>query len=549
MGNLSQINDLLPREAVTARKAEMKRLQNKWQKTGLLEGLRTDGEKGNLAQLLENQAKQILVEANRTSTQQNTEEWAGIALPLVRRVFGEISSKEFVSVQPMNMPNGLVFYLEFKFASGQPGFNTNSGVTSQEDSVWGVTDARRGAVPGTGGLYDAGRFGYSINDYSSSAFRLNMTASAGNLAAGTGSIESCNLTSDVNFDSDFSASVVTAAHIKKIVVPVANMDNPDFLGARAFTLSATGLETVYNKFTTVSSDETLVTFVVSGSLVTASDCKIFYHKQPTDITRGDFEESKTQEEPLDIPSMNIEYRSEAIVAKTRKMKAQWTPEFAQDIEAYHNIDAEAELTGVLGDFMTQEIDLEILDMLVKSAQTRDYWSARLGYEYNAASQTFAATAANASAYTQQSWFQTLGTKIQKMSNEIDSLTMRGGANFLVTSPRVCTILESISGYGADTDGNKKDFMVGVTKIGGLAGRFKVYKNSYLRDNMILVGFRGSSYLESGAVYAPYIPMMMTPTILDTDNFTPRKGVITRYAKKLLRPEFYGKIYVEGLDTI
>jgi hypothetical protein len=136
-----------------------------------------------------------------------------------------------------------------------------------------------------------------------------------------------------------------------------------------------------------------------------------------------------------------------------------------------------------------------------------------------------------------------------MSNRIHTLTLRGGANFCVVSPTVATILESIPGFAADTDGTKQEFAMGVQKIGALNSRFKVYKNPYMQENLILMGFRGSQYLECGAVYSPYIPMMMTPLVLDPDNFTPRKGVMTRYAKKMLRPEFYGKIYVEGLNTL
>lgn len=548
------INTLAPKDLAEQKKREAVAMSNKWAKTGLLEGLQ-ERDKGILATLLENQARQLLKEANETSTQSGAEAWNGVALPLIRRIFGDIASKEFLSVQPMNMPSGLVFWLEYKYATGQPGFTTNSGLNSQNDSIWGVTDSTKGTTAGTGGLYGAGRFGYSINDYSSSAFRCNETASAANILVGTGSVDSCNLTSDINFNSDFSASVVNAAQIKKITVPISgsspnnSITNADPRGARAFTITGTGIAAVYNEFTTVSNTGATVTFVVSGSITTSNDVVLYYHKQPTDITRGDFEENKTQENPLDIPSLDLQYHSDTIVAKTRKLKAQWTPEFAQDINAYQNIDVEAEMSSVLGEYVSQEIDLELLDMLIGGAQTTDYWSAQLGYVYNSASRTFAATAANVAAYNQGTWFQTLGTKIQKMSNEIHSLTMRGGANFLVTSPRVATILESIPGYAADTNGDQAKFAMGVQKIGTINSRFTVYKNPYMRSNVILMGYRGSQWLEQGAVYCPYIPLIMTPTVLDPDNYTPRKAVMTRYAKKLLRPEFYGKIYVKDLDTI
>jgi len=538
------IQDLLPKDAHKKRRNEVIALNSKWGRTGLLEGL-DDHNQGVVSQLLENQAKQLVTEANRTSTNGGSEEWAGVALPLIRRIFGEITAKDFVSVQPMNLPSGLVFWLEFKYGTGQPGFTTGAGNNSQNDSIWGVSDAKKGTAVATGGLYGEGRFGYTINDYSSSALLMATGETPG---AATASMAAANNTTDINFDSNFSASV-DATDLYKVTISVDSLGNPDLLGARAWTLSSANIETQFNQFTQVSSDDSLVTFLVSGSGVDASDLVVYYHKQPTDTTRGDFEEMKTQEEPLDIPELNLEFHSQALTAKTRKLKAMWTPEFAQDINAYQNVDAEAELTGILGEYVSREIDLEILDMLRVSAQTTDYWSARLGYQYNATSQTFAQTSANASAYNQGTWFQTIGTKIQKMSNTIDQLTFRGGANFIVTNPSVATVLESIPGYAADTDGTKSQFGMGTRKIGMVNNTYQVYKCPYMKENVMLVGYRGSNYLETGAVYAPYIPLIMTPLVHDPDNFTPRKAVMTRYAKEILRPEFYGKIFVEGLDTI
>jgi hypothetical protein len=282
---------------------------------------------------------------------------------------------------------------------------------------------------------------------------------------------------------------------------------------------------------------------------------VIFQKQPTDTSRGDFEDpaavgnNTDSSTKLDIPEINLEMRSEAIVAKTRKLKAIWSPEFAQDLNAYHSIDAEAELTSMLSEYISQEIDLEILDMLIQNAQTVERWSAKVGYEFDSASNTFGQGNATAQAYNQGTWFQTLGTKVQKVSNKIHQLTLRGGANFLVCSPTVATILESIPGYAADTDGDKMQFAMGVQKVGAINNRFQVYKNPYMTENTILMGYRGSQFLETGAVYAPYVPLIMTPLVYDPDNFTPRKGVMTRYAKKMVRPEFYGKVYVHGLDTI
>ena len=245
-------------------------------------------------------------------------------------------------------------------------------------------------------------------------------------------------------------------------------------------------------------------------------------------------------------------KSSAIVAKTRKLKAVWTPEFAQDLNAYHALDAEAELTSILSEYISLEIDLEILDMLMENASAgTEVWSAVNNQAITNPAGTVTQTDLNFF-NSQGQWFQTLGTKIQKLSNVIHQKTLRGGANFMVLSPAVSTIIESIPGFGADVDGDveKSSYAFGVQKIGALGGgKIKVYKNPYMTENQILLGFRGTQFLESGAVFAPYIPLIMTPLVYDPDSFTPRKGLLTRYAKKMVRPEFYGKIKVAGLNTL
>ena len=255
--------------------------------------------------------------------------------------------------------------------------------------------------------------------------------------------------------------------------------------------------------------------------------------------------------PIAIPEVNVQMRSEAIVAKTRKLKAQWTPEFAQDLNAYQNLDAEAELTSLMSEYISLEIDLEILDMLITEADTTEYWSANNNTFIDASSVEVKSITGGGYYNSQGQWFQTFGTKLQKISNTIHQKTLRGGANFMVVSPLVATILESIPGFAADSDGDaaKMKYAFGIQKAGQLNGRYNVYKNPYMNENTVLVGYKGSQFLESGAVFAPYIPLIMTPLVYDPDTFTPRKGVLTRYAKKMLRPEFYGRIYVSGLNTL
>ena len=551
ISNLLQTNDFVQRNNAKA-------LASKWERTGLLEGIKTETERAGMAQLLENQARQLVKEATSTGTTAGSEEWAGVALPLVRRIFAEFAAKEFVSVQPMNLPSGLIFYLDFKYGTAQPGFDNDNnnrsgdpfGSTNADDSMFGVTTT---SSDPTGGLYGAGRFGYSINETASII---------------TGATGSTPTAAQVNGDSVYSGS----ASYKTVTVNVPT--NADLYAVRSFTFQSGSAQTEIvpiQAFSTINSNYT-ASFVVTNAQATALDLaktasnfRLVYSKQPTDITRGDFEDSNpfkgtnqsgiNQGTDIDIPEINLEMQSEPIVAKTRKLKAVWTPEFAQDLNAYHSIDAEAELTSMLSEYVSMEIDLEILDMLIAAAPTTEYWSARnnMVWDGTAFSSLAAGTATpglgDGYYNTQGGWFQTLGTKLQKVSNKIHQKTLRGGANFLVTSPSVATVLESIPGFAADTDGTKMEFAAGVQKIGAINNRYTVYKNPYMKENVILMGFRGAQFLETGAVFSPYIPLIMTPLVYDPINFTPRKGVMTRYAKKVVRSEFYGKVYVHGLDTL
>jgi hypothetical protein len=508
-----------------------------------------------MAVLLENQAKQLLDEATQTGTSSGSEEWSGVALPLVRRIFGEIASKEFVSVQPMNLPSGLIFFLDFKYGtqqgaasqySGQSLFGGNHTTASGADAAdFGRTKAA------VNGLYGEGRYGYSVNDQSVTA-----TVSAQTSASWV----------DCGFDSFYSASTsgdtTTGKQIVKLTIPKANISaTADTEAVRSFQVSS-GVTANLSQFNYVSGTNVVIFVSASlaqrAALANAGTAPVIYSEVPVAYDRGDFEDSTANAAgntttALDIPEIDLELKSEAIVAKTRKLKAVWTPELAQDLNAYHSIDAEAELTSMLSDYISLEIDLEILDMLKSNALTTEYWSATVGEEYagNGATNHTAWTATgNASyAYTKNTWYQTLGVKLNKVSNKIHQLTLRGGANFIVASPDVCTILESIPGFTVNADKDALQFAAGVTAVGSMSNRYTVYKNPYMTSNEILMGYRGNNFLETGAVYAPYVPLIMTPLVYDPQNFTPRRGVMTRYAKKMVRPEYYGKIYVKDLASI
>ena len=514
--------------------ADAARLASKWSATGLLEGLSNENETNAMAMILENQAKQIVSEANTTpgggigtSTSGNSQDaWAGVALPLVRKVFAQIAAQDFVSVQPMNLPSGLIFYLDFRYGGAKSGLaNSLYGNVSDANAKMDVNEEV------AGGLYGAGRFGYSINEVTLAAADVTGSASSASLNYEDGLVPSAYVTVDVDMSAvEYDAKAV-----------------------RSFRIFSGSVDLTTNPELTKLGASDVVTFVIGKASFEANTntdvtTAVKYSKQPTDVTRGDFEASSTDavDTSISIPEIEVKLASESIVAKTRKLKAQWTPEFAQDLNAYHSIDAEAELTSMLSEYISMEIDLEILDMLIQDAVTTEHWSAKNN-------RVFANNAWSDSTSdfynTQGQWFQTLGTKMQKVSNKIHQKTLRGGANFAVVSPTVATILESIPGFAASTDGDKMDFAMGVQKVGNLANRFKVYKNPYMTENTLLMGYRGGQFLETGAVYAPYIPLMMTPLVYDPETFTPRKGLMTRYAKKMVRPEFYGKIHISDLGQI
>jgi hypothetical protein len=532
------------------------RLAAKWEKTGLLEGL-NGTHKSNMGMILENQAKQLVVENSNTGggagagsfvsqTAVNTGgQWAGVALPLVRKVFGQIAAKEFVSVQPMNLPSGLVFFLDFQYGSDKMPFtagNSLYGDSTNATAPFGNTNA--------GGLYGEGRFSYSINNTQSVVISASVVTTA--------------TPENFRYDSNYSASAGT---YWQVAVPTASyLEYVDVQGCAAFQLITGSVATAYDnagvgnqvsEFTVYNGGSSILFYVTKsvGTLDANSTFTVVYQLQPTDADRGDFEDGNPNPNGLDspeinIPEINVQMKSSAIVAKTRKLKAVWTPEFAQDLNAYHALDAEAELTSMLSEYISLEIDLEILGMLTDAAAAgTETWSAQNNISISGA----AGAQTNLGFYNSQGqWFQTLGTKINKLSNIIHQKTLRGGANFMVLSPTVATIIESIPGFAADSDGDvsKNSYAFGVQKVGALGGgKIKVYKNPYMTSNQILLGFRGTQFLESGAVFAPYIPLIMTPLVYDPNTFTPRKGLLTRYAKKMVRPEFYGTININGLNTL
>jgi hypothetical protein len=240
----------------------------------------------------------------------------------------------------------------------------------------------------------------------------------------------------------------------------------------------------------------------------------------------------------EIGEVSFDLESVTVSVTERKLRAQWSPELAQDVAAFHNIDAEAELTALLSEQVAAEIDREILRDLRKGAA----WNLR--WDYNGWRRINATTS-----YTQKDWNQTLITAINQLSAQIHKSTLRGGANWIVVSSEVSAIFDDLEYFHVSNAAPDQDqYNMGIERVGTLSGRYQVYRDPYFPPNQVLIGHKGTSLLDTGYIYAPYVPLQLTPTMYNPFNFTPIKGIMTRYAKKMVNNRFYGRITVDGVRT-
>ena len=550
-------------------------LLEKWQKTGLLEGLDDSG-RSNMARLLENQAAQLLKETS-TMSGGDVEGFSAVAFPIVRRVFGQLLAQDLVSVQPMSLPSGLIFFLDFTF-SGDSGMSTAGGslarlAQSPDTSVYG------GGVVGaqlTGGVSLAGNDGqlsaYTLNNgYASptgsttDGLTLEVSGTYGDAATRPGGYLFEVLRADPVFVSGTSFYAVARHNIP------TGLNTDDFVAMTAqsgtaqpgvYTYASGGVAHQVRRLTDFSGsvEERLrMVFVQTAgsgtidefSAALAGISKVFF--PITDefanggaigsVVGSNVEQGWGLENNTEIPEIDIKVDSVAVTALTKKLKAKWSPELAQDLNAYHNLDAEVELTSILSEQVALEIDQEILEDLVKGATAGTlYWSRSPGKFLNRET----GAPVDGTIYpdftgTVSEWYETLLETVNEVSARIHRKTLRGGANFLVCSPEVANILEFTSGFRASVAVDDRDGSWGVHNVGSISRKMDIHVDPYFPRNLLLVGRKGSSFLESGYVYAPYVPLQVTPTIFGTEDFVPRKGVMTRYAKKMVRPDMYGLV--------
>ena len=611
---------------------ENKRLTEKWNRTGLLRGLAGD-RRENMARLLENQTAQMLREANSlgagggsASSSGDIRGFTNIAFPIVRRVFGSLVANELVSIQPMSLPSGLLFYLDYTYGSSRGGGTGVDGDTASGAATY-VTGASiygnptgKGIQSGSlaaGGMYDLAGSGFSKVHASGDVTAAALHASGAFLSSAPTITSAATLSTSgtdgklLQFDPqvstfiDENGGLFKAVLLKTSVGPLASTTAPfDATMIKDVALFVRDGETVAtvasipdtvqgglgiinvrrlnqlgtysgglftpNGLADLSAASTAVLLVVSSSTTQADITKlsVSYVQASTlsadsstgsTLTIPTFESNFATDPSPAIPEIDIKIENIAVTAETRKLRARWSPELAQDLNAYHSLDAEVELTQILSEQIALELDREILnDLLTQARGANYYWSRAPGKFVNKTSGGVVTRATNAPGPaftgTVREWYETLVETIIDVANEIHRKTLRGSANFIVVSPDVAPMLEASvlyrPAYSVDGSGQVgTPFQLGAEKIGTLSNRFTVYKDPYFPRNKILVGFKGGSYLETGYVYAPYVPLIVTPTIYAPEDFTPRKGVMTRYGKKMVRADFYGTVTVLDLNII
>jgi len=598
-------------------------LLTKWEKTGLLEGLENEHSRQSMAALLENQAKELLREAS-TMSAGDVEGFAAVAFPIVRRVFGGLIANELVSVQPMSLPSGLIFFLDFQVANTNALTNSKRLGYDTDDSLYGGNVAGQQVTGGVDLSFPNGdeKGFYSLNQgYSSTTGSANVRLSpvgsgtvGGDRFAGIGSLGGGNAPTGLTVggaygeaigpisqkdwdkvtrhDPDLSGTIAIVAKVVTASTDFSQLNLKNLAGITYMGKDDDGTEvnigkqvrrlTTYSSSVGATDPDLYVVFAQTASLspgggeslnkiawfhdVTGTILNFTYPTtdnfgQGSDTAAGAGNSlgaivGKTAwglENETSIPEIDIKVDSVSITAVTKKLKAKWTPELGQDLNAYHNLDAEVELTSILSEQIALEIDRELLEDLVKGASAATYyWSRRPGkFLDRETGQNLDVDASTLNTYpdftgTVSEWYETLVETINDVSAQIHRKTLRGGANFLVVSPETANLLEFTSGFRANITADEGKGTVGAVKTGNLSKKWDVWVDPYFPRNVVLVGRRGGSFLESGFVYAPYVPLQVTPTIFGIEDFVPRKGVMTRYAKKMVRPDMYGLVVIYNL---
>lgn len=524
------------------------RIVENWSDSGLLDGLK-GFKKSNIAQLMENQAQSML---NEVTLDASAGRFDTVAFPIVRRVFSRLLANEIVSVQPLALPSGLLFYMDARVSYN--GADSTFSNTVARDTYFTNMNSQKLApqntAQGTPGPVFASTSAYE-RFYNNGGFDLSFgtgytALGTAQLISGTSFVNGIyavdfTLGSGWNISTSQSSATLRFSAATAIYYS-AGTTNTLLYAAGAYIpfysqvqnygedLFAGGIANVVLDIRPAGStsfDEDMVNDG-AGNFGAAADTLI------TPV----YEIFNDLEAKSEMAELTIRFSSVTVNTETRKLRAHWTPELAQDLEAYHSIDAEAELTALLSEHIAAEIDREIIIDLINQAPFKARW------DYNGLS-------TNANFFgTQKDWNQTLITKINQISAQIHKATLRGGANWVVCSAEAGAIFDDLEYFHVDGSASPETekYNLGVEKIGNLGNRYVVYKDPYLPAQIVLIGHKGNTFLEAGYIYAPYIPLQLTQTIHDPNDFTPRKGIMTRYAKKMVNNRFYGVIVIDNITT-
>lgn len=460
---------------------EAKELESRWKKTGLLEGIEDRYVRSNTAVLLENQR---LINESNTDTG-DVAQFKRISIPLVRRIYPQLIANKIVSVQPLLGPTGLVYYLRFRYGSN------------------------KGAVRG------ADKLGFPADDVNSLQQRADGTANLDVFYSHQ------FVQNETHLDAGGTTTAVTLEHKPVIAGTVTGVVYDGDVAVNNIVVGSNGTVTVTDIGTPTNK-------VTSGTLnLTSGALSLTWNNDPG-ANKVVVSYEYNMEANADMPEINLAIESEEIAAKTRKLKAVWSYEAQQDLRSQHNLDAEAELTSVLAQEINLEIDREVIGDLRNNAGTVTAW------DFN-----------TALGDTIKEKYESLYVKVVEVSNVIHRKTLRGGANFIVTSPEVASVFETATAGFAPAPSETFTSSIGIQYVGTVNNRWRLYKDPLFPTGQLLMGYKGDSYMDSGYFYCPYVPLTQTPVVLDPDSFTPRKGLLTRYGKKLLREgaKFYARLNV------
>ena len=526
---------------------QRKAIVRSWSESGLLENL-NGMKKTNIAQLLENQAHHML---NEVTLDASAGRFDTVAFPIVRRVFSRLLANEIVSVQPLALPSGLLFYMDARVSYNGADNTLADPISQATQSANYSKVAPANTANGQTGPNFASTTAYE-RFYNNRGFDLSFgtgetvqgTSKEVPYSACTGGLYSTTFELLTQFDISrqqssatvrFSAAtdIYYSAGSQNILIVAAGGNVPFFSQIQNWTED----QFASNQAKVVLDLRPASIIGSDFNTLMLNDGSTFGATATVSIVPA-FEIFNNLEGKSEMAEITLRFSSVTVNTITRKLRAHWTPELAQDLEAYHSIDAEAELTALLSEHVAAEIDREIIVDIANGAPFRARWD-------------YQGLANNANFFgTQKDWNQTLITRVNELSAQIHKATLRGGANWIVCSAEAGAIFDDLEYFHVDSSASPEQdkYNLGVEKIGNLGSRYVVYKDPYLPAQLVILGHKGNTFLEAGYIYAPYIPLQLTQTITDPNDFTPRKGIMTRYAKKMVNNRFYAVIIIDNINT-